>query len=181
MHYHITHIRQPWLLRRRKDRNRIVEPGWTQDLLGWLNANPGWGFAIVLLVSFFESLVLIGILLPGIVILFGVGALVGLGILELLPIWIAASIGAFLGDFLSYLLGHRFRGHLLDIWPFSRYPGVMERGTRFFQAHGAKSIMAGRFIGPLRPIIPAVGGMMGMNPGRFLLVDVVACVRRRFL
>jgi undecaprenyl-diphosphatase len=71
-----------------------VEPGWTQELLGWLNANPGWGFAIVLLVSFFESLVLIGILLPGIVILFGVGTLVGLGVVELVPIWIAASIGA---------------------------------------------------------------------------------------
>jgi membrane protein DedA with SNARE-associated domain len=153
-----------------------VEPGWTQELVGWLNANPGWGFGIVLLVSFFESLVLIGILLPGIVILFGVGTLVGLGVMELVPIWIAASIGAFLGDFLSYLLGHRFRGHLLDIWPFSRYPGMMERGTRFFHAHGAKSIMAGRFIGPLRPIIPAVGGMMGMKPGRFLLVDVLACV-----
>jgi membrane protein DedA with SNARE-associated domain len=94
----------------------------------------------------------------------------------MLPIWIAASAGAFLGDFLSYLLGRRFRGHLLDIWPFSRYPGVMERGSRFFHAHGAKSIMAGRFIGPLRPIIPAVGGMMGMKPGRFLTVDILACI-----
>jgi membrane protein DedA with SNARE-associated domain len=153
-----------------------VETGWTQELLGWLNTHPAWGFGIVFLVAFFESLVLIGILLPGIVILFGVGALVGLGVVEMVPIWIAATTGAFLGDFLSYLLGHRFRGHLLDIWPFSRYPGLMERGTRFFHAHGAKSIMAGRFIGPLRPIIPAVGGMMGMKPGRFLAVDIPACV-----
>jgi len=153
-----------------------VDTGWTQELLGWLNAHPGWGFGIVFLVAFFESLVLVGILLPGIVILFGVGTLVGLGMLDMVPIWIAASTGAFLGDFFSYLLGRRFRGHLLDIWPFSRYPGVMERGSRFFHAHGAKSVMAGRFIGPLRPIIPAVGGMMGMKPGRFLAVDVPACI-----
>ena len=153
-----------------------MEAGWTEELLGWLHTHPGWGFAIVFLVAFFESLVLIGILLPGIVILFGVGALIGLGMFDLTSIWLAASTGAFLGDFLSYLLGRRFRGHLLDIWPFSRYPGVMERGSRFFHAHGAKSIMAGRFIGPLRPIIPAVGGMMGMKPGRFLAVDVLACV-----
>ena len=150
-----------------------MDTGWTQELLGWLNAHPGWGFAIVFLVAFFESLVLIGILLPGIVILFGVGTLVGLGAVELLPIWMAASTGAFLGDFLSYLLGHKFRGQLLDIWPFSRYPGVMERGSRFFSQHGAKSVMAGRFIGPLRP---AVGGMMGMMPGRFLAVDIPACI-----
>jgi membrane protein DedA with SNARE-associated domain len=153
-----------------------LDTGWTQELLAWLNAHPGWGFTIVFLVALFESLVLIGILLPGIVILFGVGTLIGLGIMELIPIWLAATSGAFLGDFLSYLLGHRFRGHLLDIWPFSRYPALMERGTRFFHAHGAKSVVAGRFIGPLRPIIPAVAGMMGMKPGRFIAVDIPACV-----
>lgn len=153
-----------------------METGWTQELLNWLNAHPGWGFVIVFLVAFFESLVLIGILLPGIVILFGVGTLIGLGILEMIPIWIAATTGAFLGDSLSYALGHRFRGHLLDIWPFSRYPGLMEQGTRFFHRHGAKSVVAGRFIGPLRPIIPSVAGMMGMRPSRFLAVDIPACV-----
>ncbi|MEE4216092.1 MAG: VTT domain-containing protein [Xanthomonadales bacterium] len=153
-----------------------MESGWTQELLNWLNAHPGWGFITVLLVAFFESLVLIGILLPGMFILFGVGALIGLGVLDMLPIWIAATVGAFLGDSFSYLLGHRFRGALVDIWPFSRYPGLIERGTHFFHRHGAKSIMAGRFVGPLRPIIPAVGGMMGMKPSRFLAVDIPACI-----
>ena len=71
---------------------------------------PGLGFCHRVPGRIFESLVLVGILLPGIVILFGVGTLIGLGILELLPIWLAATTGAFLGDFLSYLLGHRFRG-----------------------------------------------------------------------
>ena len=153
-----------------------METGWTQELLNWLNAHPGWGVTLVFLVSFFESLALIGILLPGIVILFGVGALIGLGVLELLPVWIGASLGAFFGDALSYLLGRRFRGHLFDLWPFSRYPAVMEQGKAFFQAHGAKSVVAGRFIGPLRPVIPAVGGIMGMRPSRFLAVDVPACI-----
>ncbi len=153
-----------------------METGWTQELLTWINAHPGWGMAIVFMVAFFESLVLVGILLPGIVILFGVGALIGLGVVELIPIWIAATAGALLGDTLSYAVGHRFRGQLLEVWPFSRYPALMERGTRFFHLHGAKSVVAGRFIGPLRPIIPAVAGMMGMKPARFLAVDVPACV-----
>jgi hypothetical protein len=52
----------------------------------------------------------------------------------------------------------------------------MERGALFFNAHGAKSVVAGRFIGPLRPIIPAVAGMMGMKPSRFLAVDILACI-----
>lgn len=153
-----------------------MESGWSQELLNWLQANPAWGFLIVLLVALLESLVLIGILLPGMFILFGVGALIGLGMLEFTPIWIAATAGAILGDSLSYALGRRYRESLIDVWPFSRYPGVMERGTEFFERHGAKSVVAGRFIGPLRPVIPAVGGMMGMPPGRFAVVDVAACV-----
>ena len=153
-----------------------MEGGWSQDLLNWLQAHPGWGFVTVLLVAFLESLVLIGILLPGMFILFGIGALIGLGVLEMTPIWIAATAGAILGDSFSYYLGRRFRGSLVDVWPFSRYPALLERGTRFFHKHGAKSVMAGRFIGPLRPIIPAVGGMMGMRPSRFIAVLIPACV-----
>jgi len=145
-------------------------------LLNWVNANPGWSVFLVFLISFLESLVLIGILLPGIMMLFGVGALVGLGIIDLVPVWIAASSGAFLGDALSYSLGRRYREHLLEIWPFSRYPGVMDRGLRFFRDHGAKSVVAGRFIGPLRPIIPAVVGIMSLRPSRFIPVDAAASI-----
>jgi membrane protein DedA with SNARE-associated domain len=153
-----------------------MDSGWTQELLNWLQANPGWSFVTVLLVALFESLVLIGILLPGMFILFGVGAMIGLGVLDLTPVWIAATIGAFLGDSISYLLGRRFRGSLVEVWPFSRYPRLIERGTQFFHRHGAKSVMAGRFIGPLRPVIPAVAGTMGMKPPRFLAVVIPACV-----
>lgn len=149
---------------------------WSQELLNWVNANPGWGVLIVFLVAFFESLVLIGILLPGIMILFGIGTLIGLGVIDVLPVWLAASSGAFLGDTLSFALGYRYRQHLLEIWPFSRYPGVMDRGIQFFKSHGAKSVVAGRFIGPLRPVIPAVVGIMRMSPSRFVAVDLAACI-----
>lgn len=145
-------------------------------MLTWVNANPHWGALIVFLVAFLESLVLIGILLPGIMILFGIGALIGLDVLDLLPVWVAASLGGFLGDTLSFALGYRYREHLLEMWPFSRYPAVMERGIRFFETHGVKSVVAGRFIGPLRPIIPAVVGIMRMPPSKFIAVDLAACI-----
>ena len=145
-------------------------------MLGWISSNPRWGIAFVFVVSFLEALALVGILLPGIVILFGVGALIGLGVLEMVPVWIAASAGAFVGDVLSYGLGRRFRESLRDIWPFSRYPAMMDRGMKFFHDHGAKSVVAGRFIGPLRPVIPAIVGSMHMQPSRFVLADAFACI-----
>lgn len=153
-----------------------MEAAWTQDLLTWVGQNPGWTGVIVFAVACVESLVVIGILVPGILVLFGVGAMIGLGAVELAPIWIYGSAGAFAGDLLSYAIGHRYREQLLEVWPFSRYPALMHRGRDFFEGHGNKSVIAGRFIGPLRPIIPATAGMLGMGPGRFIAVDIVACV-----
>ncbi|NND45862.1 MAG: phosphatase PAP2 family protein [Xanthomonadales bacterium] len=149
---------------------------WTQDLLAWTSQNPGWTGLVVFAVACVESLVVIGILIPGILVLFGVGAMIGMGAIEITPIWVLGSLGAFIGDLVSYLVGHRYREQLVDIWPFSRYPALMRRGRGFFEGHGNKSVIAGRFIGPLRPIIPATAGMLGMTPGRFIAVDVVACI-----
>lgn len=153
-----------------------MESGWLQVILDWITANPGWaGFAIFLL-AFLESLVIIGFLLPGIFILFGVGAMAGLGVVEVLPIWVGGSLGAVAGDLVSYWVGHRYQQRLKTMWPFSRYPGMLLRAGEFFHRHGAKSVVIGRFIGPLRPVVPATAGMMGMPLRQFATVSVPACV-----
>ena len=107
-----------------------MDTAWAQDLLNWVSANPGWTGVLVFVVACVESLVVIGILVPGIVILFGVGAMVGMGVIDLVPIWVWGSAGALLGDLFSYAVGHRYREHLVEIWPFSRYPSMLLRGFR---------------------------------------------------
>lgn len=141
-----------------------------------MSANPGWAGFWVFFMAFVESLAFVGILIPGIIILFGLGALISLGALEMLPIWLWGSLGAFVGDLVSYAIGRRYRSHLAEMWPFSRFPQVLERGRDYFNVHGPKSVVIGRFIGPLRPVIPVTAGMMGLAPRRFLLVDIPACV-----
>lgn len=153
-----------------------MDTAWTQELLAWVAENPGWTAVLVFAVACVESLVLIGILIPGIVLLFGVGAMIGMGAVEMWPIWFWGSLGAFVGDSLSYAVGRRYRENLVEVWPFSRYPALLNRGKSFFKQHGNKSIVAGRFIGPLRPVIPATAGMLGMKPGRFLGIDIPACI-----
>lgn len=153
-----------------------METGVLQQLLSWIAENPGWAGAAIFAIAFVESLVVIGFFLPGILILFSVGALIGLGETNWLPVWIGGSMGALCGDLLSFWIGHRYQNQLRRMWPFSRYPGMLMRGTDFVQRHGAKSIIAGRFVGPLRPIIPTTVGMMGMPLGRFLLICIPACI-----
>jgi len=153
-----------------------METDWTQDLLNWLNANPGWAGFWIFVMSFVESLAFVGILVPGIIILFGIGALISLGALDMLPIWLLGSLGAFAGDLVSYAIGRRYRSNLADIWPFARFPRMLERGRDYFHVHGPKSVAIGRFIGPLRPVIPVTAGMLGLAPRRFFMVDIPACV-----
>jgi len=153
-----------------------MDNGWTQDLLNWLTANPGWAGFWVLVMSFVESLAFVGILVPGIIILFGLGALISLGAMDMAPIWVLGSVGAFAGDLVSYAIGRRYRGHLAEMWPFSHFPRMLERGRYYFRVHGHKSVIVGRFVGPLRPVIPVTAGMLGLSPRRFLMVDIPACI-----
>ena len=153
-----------------------MDNGWTQDLLNWLSANPGWAGFWVFVMSFVESLAFVGILVPGIIILFGLGALIALGAMDMTTIWLWGSLGALLGDVASYAIGHRYRGHLPGMWPFAHFPRMLERGREYFHIHGPKSVAIGRFIGPLRPVIPVTAGMLGLTPKRFLMVDIPACI-----
>ncbi len=131
---------------------------------------------MVFIITFTESLALVGILIPGIFFLFGVGALIGVNTLDFLPIWFWASVGAFLGDMLSYWLGYHYHETLLSMWPFRNFPARIEQGRRFISRHGRKSIFLGRFIGPLRPVVPVTAGMLSMRPAKFINTDIVASI-----
>jgi undecaprenyl-diphosphatase len=123
-----------------------------------------------------ESLVVLGLLVPGAALLFGAGALIATGALPLYPILFWTIAGAITGDFLSFFLGHHYHQRLRVMWPFRRYPELVNNGVNYFVSHGGKSIFMARFIGPLRPIVPAIAGMMNMSTVRFLLIDVIACI-----
>src|SRR3954449_10644713 len=97
----------------------------TEAALQYVRAHRSWGVPIVLLLAFGESLAFISLLLPATVILFGVGALIGASGIAFWPIWTAAFIGAFLGDWLSFWIGLRFKAKIAHVWPLSRYPDLI--------------------------------------------------------
>ena len=57
---------------------------------------------------------------------------------------------------------------------FARHPHWLTRGESFFREYGTYSIVLGRFIGPIRPIIPMIAGMFDMPFWRFLLVNILS-------
>jgi membrane protein DedA with SNARE-associated domain/membrane-associated phospholipid phosphatase len=143
-----------------------------RQLLGWIGANPGWTYLIVFIVALAESLAVVGMLVPGVMIMIGAGALIATGNIAFWPTALSAIAGAVLGDGISYWLGHHYRERIRDWWPFNRYPQQLDRGIAFFNRHGGKSVAFGRFVGPGRAIIPLVAGMLQMPPARFLAANV---------
>ena len=116
----------------------------------------------------------IGTVIPGSSVVFAGGVLVGLRALD--P-WLAAAVaiaGAILGDGFSYWLGHRYHGAIRAMWPMRNHPALFERGEAYFAANGGKSVFLGRFLGPLRAIVPVIAGMASMPPGRFYAMNVLS-------
>jgi undecaprenyl-diphosphatase len=145
-----------------------------QAFLDWVASHPTWAGITVFLTAMGESLAIVGLFVPGAVMMFGIGALVAAGAMELTPTLIWAIAGAIAGDGVSFWLGRHYHEQLRRLWPFSRHPDLIERGIGFFHKHGGKSVLLGRFIGPIRPIIPAVAGMLDMPAPRFLAINVLS-------
>ncbi|MDT8449706.1 MAG: DedA family protein [Wenzhouxiangellaceae bacterium] len=147
-----------------------------QQLLQWSADHPGWVVAGGFVLAFVEALAVVGIVVPGIFLLFVLGALVGLDPGLLTTAIVAVMAGAVAGDGASFWLGRRYRERLRSTWPFVGRENWLDAGEQFFFRYGGKSIFIARFVGPLRPIVPLVAGSMGMPPPAFVPRMLFACL-----
>src|SRR3990167_7943014 len=87
-----------------------------------------------------------------------------------------AMLGAVIGDGISYWMGHYFNDRLRRIWPFSTNPNLLEKGEGFVLKYGVMSVFIGRFVGPVRAIVPLVAGMLGMKPLLFTIANITSAI-----
>ncbi|MFJ1299304.1 DedA family protein [Pseudomonadota bacterium AL_CKDN230030165-1A_HGKHYDSX7] len=147
-----------------------------QTVLDTTAQHPNWAACIILLLAFGESLAFLSLLLPATVILFGLGGLIGESGLAFWPLWAAAALGAYLGDWVSYAIGRRYQYRALTVWPLSRHPDMAERGHAFFGKWGAWGIFIGRFFGPLRAVVPLVAGICAMPLRPFQIANAASAM-----
>lgn len=147
-----------------------------QALLAWIGEHPTESLVLLFLVAMLDALFIVGALVPAALVLFGVGAVVALGSLELWPTVLIAAAGALAGDALSFALGRRYGERLFQSRWLQRYPEFVEGGRTFFLRHGGKGVFLARFLGPVRSITPALAGSSNMPVGWFLIVDSLAAV-----
>jgi len=147
---------------------------WVDSITGWLAANPSWLSAAIFLIAFIECLAIAGIVVPGTVVLFAVAALAGSGILPLSEVLLLGFLGGILGDVVSYFIGRRFHQGIRRLPGLRTHPEWIGSAETYFQRYGIASLLVGRFIGPLRPMLPMVAGMFDMPFPRFAAVSLLA-------
>ncbi|WP_137888540.1 bifunctional DedA family/phosphatase PAP2 family protein [Pseudomonas sp. 2FE] len=147
---------------------------WLNSLTGWLSAHPEWLALSIFLVACVECLAIAGIVVPGTVLLFAIAVLAGSGALGLGETLLLAYTGGLLGDALSYALGRRFHQNIRRLPGLRHHPEWLIGAEHYFQRYGVASLLVGRYIGPLRPMLPMVAGMLDMPLGRFIAVSLIA-------
>jgi membrane protein DedA with SNARE-associated domain len=145
-----------------------------QGLIAFVRDHQAWAAPIVLLLAFGESLAFISLLIPAWGALVAIGALIGVSGISFWPLCIAGGIGAALGDWLSYWFGFKYKDHVAQMWPLSRYPEILPRGEAFVKSWGVPSIFIGRFFGPLRASVPLVAGIFEMPYWRFQVANFLS-------
>ncbi len=159
-----------------KDYKMDTYLSYIEPLTTWLNHHPHWAGIFTFLVAFSESLAIIGSIVPGSITMTAIGMLIGTSVIPCLPTFAWAVLGAISGDSASYYLGYYYHERISEYWPFRSYPQMLESGKVFFKQHGGKSVFLGRFLGPLRSIIPMIAGMMRMPNQMFLCANITSAI-----
>lgn len=131
-------------------------------LVEFMRTHQQWAIPIVFAIAFAECVAILSWLVPATVFFTAFGAVAGASGMNLVPLAIAASLGAGSGFWVSYWAGLYLGPRVDDHWPFRDNPKMLERGHAFFEKWGVLSILIGHFFGPIRAVIAIVAGIVNM-------------------
>jgi membrane-associated protein len=137
-----------------------------------------WIYVFLFLVIFSETGLIIFAFLPGDSLLFAAGSVAAAGILDPLTLFLTLPIAAFSGDQMNYLLG-KIIGNKIIRWgklPFVNADNL-EKTRKFYDRHGAKTIIYGRYIPVIRSFAPFVAASGShMKYARFVRFSIIGSV-----
>ena len=131
-----------------------------------------WVYAILFLIIFLETGVVVTPFLPGDSLLFATGALAAAGMLDIVQILSLLAAAAILGDNMNYAIGRTIGPKVFTQRSrIFKYEHLL-RTQRFYERHGGKTVVLARFVPIIRTFAPFVAGVGRMRYPRFLAYDV---------
>ncbi len=136
-----------------------------------------WVYALLFAIIFVETGLVVMPFLPGDSLLFVVGALCGLGLMELSIVMPLLVVAAVAGDQMNYSIG-RFFGPKVWQWEQSRYfnKRAFNQAHDFYEKYGGITIIVARFLPFIRTFVPFVAGVAEMSRGKFTTYNVIGAL-----
>jgi membrane protein DedA with SNARE-associated domain len=134
-----------------------------------------WTYALVGTLAFLETGAFVGLIAPGEFAVIVGGVVAGQGEIDLIPLLGLVWFCCIAGDSVSFFVGRRLGRSFLE----RHGPRVkitherLEMVEGYFDRHGGKTVLIGRFIGLVRAIAPFIAGASGMRYGRFIPYSVI--------
>ena len=131
-------------------------------------------YALLFLIVFVETGLVIMPFLPGDSLLFIVGALCGADLMSLPLAMVVLIVAAIVGDQVNYTLGHYF-GPKVFQWEDSRFfnKSAFEKAHAFYEKYGGITIILARFMPFIRTFVPFVAGVAAMTRSKFTSFNVL--------
>lgn len=147
-----------------------------QTALEFVREQQSWAPFIVFVMALLESIVGLSLAVPSTPIFVGVGALIGASNIPFWPIFAGVALGGFIGDWISYWLGRRFKEPVLNWKAVKDRPQIIERTKGIVEKWGIAAVFVCRFISPIRSFVPFVAGMFQMPFWLFQLANASSAI-----
>jgi len=132
-----------------------------------------WIYAILFLIIFVETGLVIMPFLPGDSLLFAAGSFCALGSMNIFYVLILLFIAAFLGDTVNYLIGNFIGPKVFQRDYMLIKKSHILKTQEFFDKHGPKTIIIARFVPIVRTFAPFIAGIGKMNYGKFISYNLI--------
>src|SRR5687767_13678655 len=143
-----------------------------RHLLEFATAYGVWIYALLFLIIFLETGVVVTPFLPGDSLLFAVGALAAAGVIDIVGILALLTAAAIIGDNTNYFIGRAVGPRVFTEHSRWLKREHLLRTQRFYEVHGGKTVVLARFVPIVRTFAPFVAGVGRMHYPRFLAFDV---------
>ncbi len=150
-----------------------IDAAWATTV-GVVKANLAFAEPLVFALGMAEGVPGLSLLVPSSALFLAIGSVHGASGGAFLDLWLAATVGAVVGDCFAYGLGRWLRHDVGRLRYFAVHPDALATGHAMFARWGPLAVLGGKFTGFARPFIPVAAGVVNMHVPTFLASSVLS-------